>query len=69
MASDATINGIPVCRVCGIHEVELHHWAPRALFGDDADLWPMDFLCRECHSRWHTAVTPTLGGSACPQSA
>jgi hypothetical protein len=46
----------PPCRVCGARGSELHHWAPRALFGDEADVWPTDFLCRRCHTRWHTAI-------------
>jgi hypothetical protein len=35
--------------------IEIHHWAPRALF-KDADMWPVAYLCRECHSRWHQAM-------------
>ena len=39
------------CARCGeISGVELHHWAPRARFGDDADRWPTGFLCRRCHA-------------------
>jgi hypothetical protein len=40
--------------------VELHHWAPKALFGDEAEVWPQDFLCRSCHIRWHQ----TMNGAA-----
>lgn len=50
----------PPCRVCGKRGVELHHWAPKALFGDEAEVWPQDFLCRACHTRWHQ----TINGSA-----
>lgn len=42
---------------------ELHHVAPKsaAFFGaDEADRWPLIWLCRPCHQRWHTVVTPGL---------
>jgi hypothetical protein len=45
----------PTCERCGHPEVELHHWAPRALF-DDADKWPTAHLCRTCHRRWHVVT-------------
>lgn len=48
------------CARCGSRGVELHHWAPRALFGADADAWPKDYLCRPCHEEWHESVTPQL---------
>jgi hypothetical protein len=39
---------------------DLHHWAPKCLFGSDlADLWPKSYLCPSHHSEWH-AVTRTL---------
>jgi hypothetical protein len=43
---------MPYCQKCGQPGAERHHWAPQALF-DDADQWPMDYLCRACHTRWH----------------
>lgn len=48
------------CSVCGTLAVlEWHHYAPRALFGDDADNWPCGALCHACHVRWHkTMRTP-----------
>lgn len=49
------------CEVCGLNEGELHHWAPQYLFGSDADLWPMSYLCRACHKKWHDLVTPNMG--------
>ncbi len=49
------------CAVCGSRGAELHHWAPKALF-DDYDKWPKDFLCKACHDRWHSVVTPQLKG-------
>ena len=39
---------------------ELHHWAPRKFFGDNADIWPLGYLCRGCHELWHSRVTPGL---------
>jgi len=46
---------------CGeLAHCELHHIAPRAIFGDECDEWPMLWLCRVCHERWHTKVTPGL---------
>lgn len=49
------------CVRCGAREAELHHWAPRAIFGDkDCEKWPKDYLCRDCHKFWHKMVTPQL---------
>jgi hypothetical protein len=46
---------------CGqLAQCEEHHWAPRAFFGDECDQWPTAWLCRRCHERWHTRVTPGL---------
>lgn len=46
---------------CGAFAIcHMHHVAPRALFGEEADRWPVVYLCQPCHSRWHSAVTPTL---------
>lgn len=46
-------DGTP-CERCGdIDGVELHHWAPRAVFDDEADDWPTSFLCPRCHNVWH----------------
>ena len=49
----------PRCTRCGERGAELHHWAPRALFCD-AEYWPKDYLCKECHKVWHDRVTPNL---------
>jgi hypothetical protein len=38
-------------------QCEEHHVAPRVIFGADADRWPLVYLCRECHMRWHALVT------------
>lgn len=43
----------PPCVRCGAWGTEEHHWAPRSLFGDEADLWPTAWLCPNCHQRWH----------------
>jgi hypothetical protein len=49
----------PPCRVCGERGAELDHWAPRHLFGADADLWPTDYLCKRGHQPWHQRVEKT----------
>lgn len=60
------------CEVCGKDGAEGHHWAPRKLFGNECERWPMGFLCQYCHARWHQIVTPninegpTLTGNAEP---
>ena len=41
-------------------EVDVHHTAPRHLFGEEAEYWPMQSLCRPCHERWHLLVTPLM---------
>lgn len=49
-----------LCERCGSSEgTELHHWAPRHLF-EDADEWPMSWLCVPCHLKWHQVVTPNM---------
>lgn len=48
------------CEVCSAHGVEEHHWAPKHLFGDDAERWPKSYLCRSCHAKWHAVVTPLM---------
>ena len=63
------LNALPVlmppaetrCVVCGERKAELHHWAPKFLFGgEQAELWPKDFLCKKCHDEWHAKVTPQI---------
>lgn len=45
-----------VCMVCdAAGPTEKHHFAPRILFGDEADLWPIWDLCRPCREEWHTS--------------
>lgn len=49
------------CEVCGASEnVEVHHWAPAHLFGPECDKWPIGYLCRSCHNKWHRLVTPGM---------
>lgn len=43
----------PPCQVCGSFGTEVHHWAPSAVFGREAALWPTGQLCRDCHAEWH----------------
>jgi len=50
----------PDCDRCGSSDgTELHHWAPRHLF-EDAHQWPTSYLCRSCHTQWHSTVTPNM---------
>lgn len=49
------------CAACGtVGPREVHHWAPRHLFGDAADRWPTANLCGDCHRQWHDLVTPRM---------
>ena len=51
----------PVCVVCGQPASELHHWAPRAVFGkDEAETWPRSWLCAGHHQQWHNAMRVAL---------
>lgn len=43
-------------RDCTQTGTEMHHFAPRNTFGDDADLWPVLPLCRHHHRHWHTRM-------------
>ncbi|MGH9280201.1 MAG: hypothetical protein ACRD12_19135 [Acidimicrobiales bacterium] len=43
----------PPRQVCGSFGTELHHWAPTAVFGPEATLWPTAQLCPDCHAEWH----------------
>jgi DNA-directed RNA polymerase subunit M/transcription elongation factor TFIIS len=43
-----------ICEICGFAGyVEEHHWAPRAIFGEEAYEWPTSMLCLKCHVHWH----------------
>ena len=56
---------VPIeCEVCGDTPAQLHHWAPRALFGEYvADDWPMSWLCQPCHSHWHLVLNLHLASN------
>lgn len=44
----------PPCVRCGAFGTQLHHWMPRDLVPPgEADRWPTDYLCPECHDWWH----------------
>jgi len=48
---------VKCCVVCGsLNEVHMHHWAPIKLFGDEAAIWPISFLCADCHRKWHNII-------------
>ena len=42
--------------VCGAEGAELHHWAPKEVFGQEANAWPTAFLCVACHQEWHVGM-------------
>lgn len=46
------------CQVRGCSQAgqEMHHWAPKQLFGDEADDWPMGLLCAVHHRLWHSLI-------------
>jgi hypothetical protein len=51
------LNRNPPCARCGAWGTELHHFAPRDIFGfDEAALWPTAYLCPRCHAHWHTTM-------------
>ena len=55
------IQEIPVGIECQVRDCqqpghERHHWAPRELFGAEADDWPMGLLCSAHHRLWHALI-------------
>lgn len=57
----------PPCQVCGAFGTQLHHWAPREVFGQiEADHWPTSYLCVRCHTEWHKRVTDHYGDAGRP---
>lgn len=40
-------------RGCEREAIEDHHFAPRAVFQEEADEWPRALLCLEHHAEWH----------------
>lgn len=53
-------------RGCDNTAVEQHHYAPRAMFGDDCENWPIGPLCRIHHQTWH-AIVGGNGMRKCPK--
>jgi hypothetical protein len=51
---------VETCILCGALGAEYHHWMPRHLAGDEADLWPGAMLCHSHHEHWHRIVTPNM---------
>jgi hypothetical protein len=49
-----------IVRGCESDEVELNHFAPQAIFGEEADAWPTGYLCVTHHREWGERVTPHL---------
>ena len=46
---------------CGTHEMtEKHHFFPRAIYGDFAEMGPTAYYCQWHHSGWHKLVTPHI---------
>ena len=48
------------CEVCGALGAQLHHWAPQAVFGAEAEDWPKGYLCQMHHSRWHALMSKAV---------
>lgn len=68
-AAKIEIDSIPIvenystlvqCEVCGALGAELHHFAPKYLFGDEAEDYPKSYLCDYHHTHWHNLVTPNM---------
>jgi hypothetical protein len=37
--------------------IDMHHWAPRNVFGYwDCDNWPVSYLCKDHHREWHARM-------------
>lgn len=36
--------------------IENHHFAPKALFGKDAENWPVEPVCLPHHEQWHETI-------------
>ncbi len=60
---------MPVCERCHREGAELHHWAPRSIFGGEyvrvnghPCIWPRDYLCIQCHQEWHSKMLAYTNG-------
>jgi hypothetical protein len=51
--------GEPCARCRRYVPTHRHHTAPVARF-TDADYWPIVRLCQQCHSYWHSVMTPGM---------
>jgi hypothetical protein len=50
-----------LCYLCGVTALcEWHHVAPQALYGSDADRYPIVALCAECHAQETRSFTERL---------
>ncbi len=51
------------CSVClgRFDELENHHTAPQAVFGEESELWPIARVCRGCHEMWHRKMGCPIG--------
>jgi hypothetical protein len=49
-----------ICQVkgCGRTDIEMQHWMPQAILGEEANLWPITPLCVDHHRQWHALVWP-----------
>lgn len=48
---------VSLAAVCGsVVLLELHHLAPRAVFGPECESWPTVEVCHPCHKRWHALM-------------
>lgn len=56
----------PACEVCGSQTgTQLHHFAPRHIFGAEAERWPKAYLCQTCHDHWHAAMAAHNAAGDC----
>lgn len=54
---DGTREPLRCChKKCDRTDTENHHFAPRKIFGDGADNWPVLPVCRFHHEHWHKMV-------------
>lgn len=55
-------NAMIGCEVSGCRNpgIEMHHIAPRSIWGADAENWPMFNLCIAHHQEWHRRTKVAL---------
>lgn len=49
-------NGDCIVVDCYAIDVEFHHFAPKSVFGMEANDWPVMPVCRDHHTIWHLAM-------------